>query len=70
MATYYKDKNSPLEVELPLEQFLTNKDEVETFKQLTSISIENQVNGCTCPCNVFMTFINHKEINCKKSKVL
>ena len=41
IATYYKDKNSPLEVELPLEQFLTNKDEVETFKQLTSMRVEN-----------------------------
>ena len=40
MSAYIKDKNSPQDIELPIEKFLANKDEIESYKQLTSISIE------------------------------
>lgn len=71
MTAHRKDpENNPLEVELPLEQFLTNKNEIESFKQLTSVKVDMQNNGCTCFCSVFMAFVCHREINCRKSKVL
>lgn len=40
LTAHRKDPENPLEIELPYEQFVTNKNEIETFKQLTSMKID------------------------------
>jgi hypothetical protein len=55
---------------LPIETYLNDKTEEETFKQITSLSINRLNVDYTCLCKSFVMFINDKEINCAKSNTL
>ena len=55
---------------MPIDQFLTNKKEEETYKQITKLTI-NRINcNYTCMVKSFMIFVNEKEINVSKSSCL
>lgn len=57
-------------IELPIDKFIQDKNEIESFKQIKKLSINMSNNGCTCFCKVFMLFVSYSEIKCDNSKVL
>lgn len=67
---YRKNPHDPMVLHLPVEQFLTDKGESETYKQVTSLIIKNVNINYTCPCKAFVVFASEQEVNCAKSSTL
>lgn len=65
-----KTPNDPKVLQLPIEPYVTNKKEVETYKQLTTVSVVRLNTHYTCLTKAFAVFVSDKEINCSKSNVL
>jgi len=57
-------------LQLPIETHIHDKTEDETFKQITSLTINRLNVHYTCLCKAFVLFVNEKEINCAKSNAL
>jgi hypothetical protein len=55
---------------MPIEQFILDKNEIESFKQLKVLTIDKSVKNYTAFCKSFMVFVNEVEVNISKSKVL
>lgn len=70
LSQYRKNSYDPMVLFLPVEQFVQDKTEVETYKQITELTINNMNLHYTCLCKAFAVFANEKEINCSKSNVL
>lgn len=52
---------------MPIEQFIQEKDEIESYKQLKVLTIDKSLKSYTAFCKSFMLFINDKEVNIQKS---
>lgn len=65
-----KNPYEPMVLQLPIDRYVHDKNEVETFKQITSLTINRLNIHYTCLCKSFVLFINDKEINCAKSNAL
>ena len=59
-----------MEYKLPIDKFIIDPKESETFKLMRKMTINKLHTGYTCFCNVFMIFVSDREINCERSKVL
>ena len=55
---------------MPIEQFVVDKQEIESYKQLKVLTIDKSLKSYTAFCKSFMLFINEKEVNVGKSQVL
>jgi len=55
---------------MPIEQFVVDKQEIESYKQLKVLTIDKSLKSYTAFCKSFMIFINEKEVNVGKSQVL
>ena len=69
---YKKSNNGSADhiIEIPLEQFLLDKQESESYKQLNSLQIlkgNNDMYGYTSICTCFMIFVNEKLVKINKS---
>lgn len=64
------DPNNNLDILLPYEEWLSDREEKPTYKQLTQLDIHNIGWGYTCLVKSFMIFISEKPIKLKKSPVL
>mmetsp|Transcript_1279 Transcript_1279/g.2313 ORF Transcript_1279/g.2313 Transcript_1279/m.2313 type:complete len:150 (-) Transcript_1279:291-740(-) len=60
---YFKSPEDKYIIQLPIEQFLLNKSEHETFKQLKILTIDKQMTSYTAFCKAFMIFTNEKEVS-------
>lgn len=60
----------PLEMRIPIENYISDDTEKETYKQLTKIDINKENQSYTCFCKCYMLFISDREIDCAKSQVL
>ena len=70
MGFYRKKKDDPLTVEYPIEKFVLNNKEEETFKLLRQLNVNMHNSGCTCFCKEFMLFVSDRYVDCEKSRVL
>ena len=59
-----------MHIEVPIEKFLVEKSEPETYKLLTAIKVDKKITHYTCLCNYMMIFVSDKEINCKNNNML
>lgn len=57
-------------IQMPIEQFVVDKQEIESYKQLKVLTIDKSLKSYTAFCKSFMIFINEKEVNVGKSQVL
>lgn len=57
-------------LQLPVENYITDKNEEETYKQITSLTLNRLNIHYTCLTKAFVLFVNEKEINCAKSNAL
>ena len=55
---------------MPIEQFVLDKNEIESYKQLKVLTIDKSLKSYTAFCKSFMIFVNEKEVNISKSNVL
>ena len=55
---------------MPIEQFILDKNEIESYKQLKVLTIDKSLKSYTAFCKSFMIFVNEKEVNISKSQVL
>jgi len=60
---YRKNKEDPLVITLPLEEFIKDKSETESFKQLNVLTINKTIKNYTAFCKAFMIFSNEKEVS-------
>jgi len=67
---YRKNSEDPLVIQLPIEDFISDKGETESFKQLSVLTIDKRLTNYTAFCKVFMIFANEKKVNIQKSQVL
>ena len=65
-----KVPTDPRVLQLSIEQYLTEKEEEETYKQITSISVVRLNTHYTCLTSAFAIFVSEKEINVTKSNAL
>ena len=65
-----KQADDPLNIYLPIEQFIIDKQEIESYKQLKVLTIDKSLKTYTAFCKSFMIFVNEKEVNISKSNVL
>ena len=47
---------------MPIEQFIQDKNEIESYKQLKVLTIDKSLKSYTAFCKSFMLFINDKEV--------
>lgn len=59
---YRKNKEDPLVIHLPQEDFIKDKSESESFKQLNVLTINKTIKNYTAFCKAFMVFSNEKEV--------
>jgi hypothetical protein len=52
---------------MQIEQFVQDKNEIESYKQLKVLTIDKSLKSYTAFCKSFMIFINDKEVNISKS---
>ena len=57
-------------IQMPIEQFILDKQEIESYKQLRTLTIDKSLKSYTAFCKTFMIFTNEKEVNISKSQVL
>ena len=57
-------------IQMPIEQYIVDKKEVESFKQLQVLTIDKRITSYTCFAKAFMIFVSEKEVACSKSAVL
>jgi hypothetical protein len=55
---------------MPIEQFIIDKHEIESYKQLKVLTIDKSLKSYTAFCKSFMIFVNEKEVNISKSNML
>ena len=65
--TYRKDPNNPMIIEMNIDKFVVDQKEIESFKQLTTLTIDKRSKNYTCFCKAFALFVSEKEINIEKS---
>lgn len=65
-----KISTEPMVLHMPVENYIEDDKEKETFKLINRISIILLNNHCINVIKTFMIFVNEKEINCSKSQVL
>lgn len=53
-----------LEMRVPIQKYLNDKFELETYKQLTKIRLNKNPDAYTCFCSHYMIFVSDKWINC------
>jgi hypothetical protein len=58
LSTYKPDPSNHMVLDIPIDSFLLDKEENETFKQLTGIKIDQRITHYTCLCNYFMIFVS------------
>lgn len=63
-------KEDNMNIKIPIERFLGDPSQPETFKQLTGVRVDKRITHYTCLCNYFMLFFSDREIDCKSSKML
>lgn len=59
----FKDPDNQMIIRVPVERFLRNKEQPESFKQLTGMKVDKRITHYTCICNYFMVFVSDKEID-------
>lgn len=55
---------------MPIDSYIEDQKEKETYKLLNKLSIVLVNNHCLNVIKTFMIFVSEKEINCSKSSVL
>lgn len=55
---------------MPIDNFVQDENEVETYKQITRIEIDYQSIYTQNNCRTFMIFVSEKEIQINKSQVV
>ena len=55
---------------VPFEQFIVDKSEEESYKQLGELVIHNMSWGYSCFVSGFVLFVSEREIKCAKSPVI
>lgn len=55
---------------IPFQQFIADKSEEETYKQISELVIHNMGWGYTCFVSAFAVFVSEREINTASSGVL
>ena len=55
---------------MKIDDFIVDQNEIETFKQVTRLTIDKRVKGYTCFCKAFCLFVSEKEIYVDKSPVI
>ena len=67
---FRKNVEDPNVIQMPIEQFIQDKSEIESYKQLKVLTIDKSLKSYTAFCKSFMLFINDKDVNISKSPVL
>ena len=65
-----KTPNDTRVLSIPWEPYLHDKKEKESFKQLTTLTINRMTTHYTCFTKAFAVFVSDKEINTTKSSIL
>ena len=55
---------------MPIEQFILDKNEIESYKQIKVLTIDKSLKSYTAFCKSFMIFVNEVEVKVSKSQVL
>ena len=65
-----KVANEPMVLHMPVDSYIEDHKEPETYKLINRMSIVLINNHCLNVIKTFMLFVSEKEINCSKSSVL
>ena len=69
-ATFRVKPMDKMVMKIPIENYILNSDEQETYKQLTKVVVNKENVSYTCFCKCYMLFVSDKEVDCLKSPVL
>lgn len=67
---FLKNASNPYVLQMPIEQFVLDKEEQESFKQIKILTIDKRIMNYTAFCKTFMLFTNEKEVSIQSSQVL
>ena len=59
---YRKEVSDPMIIQMPIDQFVIDKEEHESYQQLKVLTIDKRLKNYTCFCKAFMIFVNEKEV--------